>query len=56
MRVKYTESIEYKALTRLKAIRGSAVLRKNHDVIIPTGSYDLSLPKIKCFALAQNKN
>src|SRR5689334_10614815 len=29
MRVKYSESIEYKALDRLKAIRGSAVLRKD---------------------------
>src|SRR5580704_8329249 len=29
MRVKYSESIEYKILNRLKAIRGSAVLRKD---------------------------
>lgn len=36
MRVKYSESIEYKALNRLKAIRGSAVLRKDFDGL---GSY-----------------
>jgi hypothetical protein len=36
MRVKYLESIEYKALNRLKAIRGSAVLRKDFDGL---GSY-----------------
>jgi len=29
MRVKYSESIQCKALTRLKAIRGDVVLRKN---------------------------
>jgi len=36
MRVKYTDSIEYKALNRLKKIRGSAVLRKDFDGL---GSY-----------------
>lgn len=36
MRVKYSESIEYKALNRLNAIRGSAVLRKDFDGL---GSY-----------------
>ena len=36
MRVKYSESIEYKALNRLKAIRGSAILRKDFDGL---GSY-----------------
>lgn len=36
MRVKYAESIEYKALNRLKTIRGSAVLRKDFDDL---GSY-----------------
>jgi len=36
MRVKYSESIEFKALNRLKAIRGSAVLRKDFDGL---GSY-----------------
>ena len=36
MRVKYSESIEYKALNRLKAVRGSAVLRKDFDGL---GSY-----------------
>src|SRR5437870_2342574 len=36
MRVKYSESIEYKALNRLKAIRGSAILRRDFDGL---GSY-----------------
>lgn len=36
MRVKYSESIEYKALNRLKAIRGSVVLRKDFNDL---GSY-----------------
>ena len=36
MRVKYSESIEYKALNRLKAIRGSVVLRKDFNGL---GSY-----------------
>lgn len=36
MRVKYSESIEYKALSRLKTIRGSAVLRKDFNGL---GSY-----------------
>jgi len=36
MRVKYSESIEYKALNRLKTIRGSAILRKDFDDL---GSY-----------------
>lgn len=36
MRVKYSESIEYKALGRLKVIRGSVVLRKDFNDI---GSY-----------------
>jgi hypothetical protein len=36
MRVKYSESIEYKALNRLKAIRGSTVLRKDFNDL---GSY-----------------
>lgn len=36
MRVKYSESIECKSLNRLKAIRGSAVLRKDFDGL---GSY-----------------
>lgn len=36
MRVKYSESIEYKALSRLKAIRGSVVLRKDFNDL---GSY-----------------
>ena len=36
MRVKYQDSIEYKALTRLKSIRGSVVLRKDFNDL---GSY-----------------
>lgn len=36
MRVKYSESIKYKALTRLKSIRGSVVLRKDFNDL---GSY-----------------
>src|SRR3989338_1950261 len=36
MRVKYSESIEYKALNRLKSIRGGAVLRKDFNDL---GSY-----------------
>ena len=36
IRVKYSESIEYKALNRLKAIRGSVVLRKDFNGL---GSY-----------------
>ena len=36
MRVKYQDSIEYKVLNRLKAIRGSVVLRKNFNDL---GSY-----------------
>src|ERR1700733_8336229 len=36
MRVKYSESIEYKALNRLKTIRGSVVLRKDFNDL---GSY-----------------
>ena len=36
MRVKYQESMEYKALNRLKAIRGSVVLRKDFNDL---GSY-----------------
>lgn len=36
MRVKYSESIEYKALNRLKAIRGSVVLRTDFSDL---GSY-----------------
>ncbi len=36
MRVKYSESIEYKALTLLKAIRGSAILREDFEGL---GSY-----------------
>ena len=36
MRVKYLESIAYKALVRLKSIRGNAVLRKDFDGL---GSY-----------------
>ena len=36
MRVKYSESIEYKALNRLKAIRGSVILRKDFNDL---GSY-----------------
>lgn len=36
MRVKYSESIEYKALNRLKSIRGSVVLRKDFNDL---GSY-----------------
>jgi hypothetical protein len=36
MRVKYSESIEYKALSRLKSIRGSVVLRKDLNEL---GSY-----------------
>lgn len=36
MRIKYSESIEYKALNRLKAIRGSAVLRNDFEGL---GSY-----------------
>ncbi len=36
MRVKYSESIEYKALIRLKTIRGSTVLRKDFNNL---GSY-----------------
>jgi hypothetical protein len=36
MRVKYQESIEYKALDRLKAIRGNVVLRKDFNDL---GSY-----------------
>ncbi len=33
MRVKYQESTEYKTINRLKAIRGSVVLRKDFDGI-----------------------
>lgn len=36
MRVKYSESIEYKALLRIKSIRGSVVLRKD---LSDLGSY-----------------
>lgn len=36
MRVKYSESIEFKALKRLNAIRGNAILRKDFDGL---GSY-----------------
>lgn len=36
MRVKYSESIEYKVLTRLKTIRGNVVLRKKFNDL---GSY-----------------
>jgi hypothetical protein len=36
MRVKYSESIEYKILIRLKTIRGNVVLRKKFDDL---GSY-----------------
>lgn len=36
MRVKYLESVEYKALNRLKAIRGSTILRKDFNDL---GSY-----------------
>jgi hypothetical protein len=36
MKVKYQESLEYKALTRLKAIRGSVVLRQDFNDL---GSY-----------------
>lgn len=36
MRVKYQDSIEYKALNRLKAIRGSVVLRQDFNDL---GSY-----------------
>ena len=36
MRVKYFESIQYKALNRLKAIRNSVILRKDFDGL---GSY-----------------
>lgn len=36
MRTKYPDSIEYKALNRLKAIRGSVVLRQNFNDL---GSY-----------------
>lgn len=36
MKVKYEESIEFKALNRLKAIRGSVVLRKDFNNL---GSY-----------------
>lgn len=36
MRVKYSESIEYKALNRLKAIQGSVVFRKDFNNL---GSY-----------------
>lgn len=36
MRVKYSESIEYKALNRLKKIRGNVVLRKDFSDL---GSY-----------------
>lgn len=36
MRVKYPDSIEYQALNRLKAIRGSVVLRQNFNDL---GSY-----------------
>lgn len=36
MRVKYSESIEYKALNRLKTIRGSTILRKDFNDL---GSY-----------------
>lgn len=36
MRVKYSESLEYKALNRLKTIRGSTVLRKDFNDL---GSY-----------------
>jgi hypothetical protein len=36
MRVKYSASIEYKALNRLKSIRGSVVLRKDFNDL---GSY-----------------
>ena len=36
MRVKYCESIQYKALNRLKAIRNSVILRKDFDGL---GSY-----------------
>jgi len=36
MRVKYSDSIEYKALSRLKTIRGNVLLRKD---LIDLGSY-----------------
>ena len=36
MRVKYVDSIEYKALNRIKKVRGSVVLRKDFDGL---GSY-----------------
>src|SRR3990167_3717439 len=51
MRVKYQDSIEYKALTRVKSIRGSVVLRKDFDDL---GSYRQISRAIKEL-LAENK-